>query len=56
MLIIQNFDADLRTLRKLILVNRFFFHVAIPLLLDSPAKKWDMTSEQAQIKMEITTY
>ncbi|KAG0027459.1 hypothetical protein BGZ82_008967 [Podila clonocystis] len=45
LLVIQTFAADLKALRKLLLVNRFFFHVTVPLMLDNPFDTWEMNDE-----------
>ncbi|KAG0340986.1 hypothetical protein BG000_010536 [Podila horticola] len=48
LLVIQTFAADLKALRKLLLVSRFFFHVTVPLMLDNPLDTWDMINEQGK--------
>ncbi|KAF9383581.1 hypothetical protein CPB97_006345 [Podila verticillata] len=48
LLVIQAFASDLKTLRKLLLVNRFFFRVTVPLMLDNPVDTWDMTNEESK--------
>ncbi|KAF9383781.1 hypothetical protein CPB97_006180 [Podila verticillata] len=42
LLVIQTFASDLKTLRKLLLVNRLFFHAVVPLMLDDPIETWDI--------------
>ncbi|KAG0031887.1 hypothetical protein BGZ82_006749 [Podila clonocystis] len=42
LLVIQTFASDLKTLRKLLFVNRFFLSAVVPLMLDDPIEAWDM--------------
>ncbi|KAK3839530.1 MAG: hypothetical protein JOS17DRAFT_798988 [Linnemannia elongata] len=41
-LIVHHLRDDLRTLHTLLLVSRFFFHAALPVLMDNPFDTWDM--------------
>ncbi|KAF9124671.1 hypothetical protein BGW39_007980 [Mortierella sp. 14UC] len=43
-LIVNHLQDDLRTLHTLLFVNRFFFHAALPLVMDDPFGKWGMNS------------
>lgn len=41
-LIVHHLRDDLRTLHTLLFVSRFFFHAALPVLMDNPFDTWDM--------------
>lgn len=43
-LIVHHLRDDLRTLHTLLFVSRFFFHAALPVLMDNPFDNWDMNS------------
>ncbi|KAF9315907.1 hypothetical protein BG003_002549 [Podila horticola] len=49
LLVIQSFALDLRTLHKLLLVNRFFLHAVVPLMLDDPIQAWDMLDKGPKV-------
>ncbi|KAG9061253.1 hypothetical protein KI688_007591 [Linnemannia hyalina] len=42
-LIVNHVWDDLRTLHTLLFVNRFFFHAALPKIMDHPLETWQMT-------------
>ncbi|KAF9128919.1 hypothetical protein BGX30_014147 [Mortierella sp. GBA39] len=42
-LIVNHLWDDLRTLHTLLFVNRFFFHAALPKIMDHPLQTWQMT-------------
>ncbi|KAG0335725.1 hypothetical protein BG004_008354 [Podila humilis] len=46
-LIVNHLRYDLSTLKTLLIVNRFFFHAVVPLMLNNPIDTWDMTYAQA---------
>ncbi|KAF9299610.1 hypothetical protein BGZ74_008847 [Mortierella antarctica] len=49
LLVIQAFVSDLKTLRKLLLVNCFFLNAAVPLMLDDPLQAWDMLGTNPEV-------
>ncbi|KAF9287727.1 hypothetical protein BGZ74_001029 [Mortierella antarctica] len=51
-LVVDHLRDDLVTLRTLLLANRFFFHAAVPLMLNDPLSTWEMTYSRPEIKTD----
>ncbi|KAG0091095.1 hypothetical protein BGZ93_001180 [Podila epicladia] len=51
-LIVDHLRDDLATLRALLLANRFFFHAAVPLMLNDPLSTWEMTYSRPEFKTD----
>ncbi|KAG0089922.1 hypothetical protein BGZ92_003978 [Podila epicladia] len=52
-LIVDHLRTDLVTLRTLLLVNRFFFHAAVPWMLNDPITIWEMTFAIPEVETNV---
>ncbi|KAF9314473.1 hypothetical protein BG003_004128 [Podila horticola] len=52
-LIVDRLHDDLVTLRTLLLVNRFFFHAAVPWMLNNPLNTWEMTYATPEVETDV---
>ncbi|KAG0355245.1 hypothetical protein BG005_005834 [Podila minutissima] len=46
-------SRDLKTLRRLLTVNRLFFYAAVPLMLDDPIQNWQILHSRPRFKASL---
>ncbi|KAF9330701.1 hypothetical protein BG006_006345 [Podila minutissima] len=55
-LIVDYLRTDLVALRTLLLVNRFFFHAAVPWMLNDPLTTWEMTYATPEVETNVDKF